>query len=150
MLCYMCKYTMLPWCHILIVKGEAITPRHFPITLDWGSWLGGGGSFKKKMLWHYFYGINVMSIVRLLKYIYFCFHQAIMERLSMSHPRSHVMITGGARLTSLTAEIEAGEVAIVKYLASCYRRAFDECTKWKVWNFLALSTFPFLHLFAWS
>lgn len=58
--------------------------------------------------------------------------EAIMERLSMSHPRNHVMITGGARLTSLTAEIEAGEVAIVKYLASCYRRAFDESSKWKV------------------
>ena len=91
-----------------------------------------------------------MSIVRLLKYIYFCFHQAIMERLSMSHPRNHVMITGGARLTSLTAEIEAGEVAIVKYLASCYRRAFDESSKWKVWSLLALSKFPLLHLFAWS
>ena len=49
------------------------------------------------------------------------------------------MITGGARLTSLTAEIEAGEVAIVKYFASCYRRAFDECSKWKVWSLLALS-----------
>ncbi|XP_020626137.1 ubiquitin conjugation factor E4 A-like [Orbicella faveolata] len=57
--------------------------------------------------------------------------EAIMERLSMSHPRSHVMITGGARMTSLTAEIEAGEVAIIKYLASCYRRAFEECKKWK-------------------
>ena len=91
-----------------------------------------------------------MSIVRLLKCIYFCFHQAIMERLSMSHPRNHVMITGGARLTSLTAEIEAGEVAIVKYLASCYRRAFDESSKWKVWSLLALSKFPLLHLFAWS
>ena len=50
----------------------------------------------------------------------------------MPHPRSHVMITGGSRMTSLTAEIEAGEVAIVKYLASCYRRAFEECKKWKV------------------
>ena len=50
----------------------------------------------------------------------------------MSHPRSHVMITGGARMTSLTAEIEAGEVANIKYLVSCYRRAFEECTKWKV------------------
>lgn len=57
--------------------------------------------------------------------------EAIMERLSMSHPRSHVMITGGARMTSLTAEIEAGEVANIKYLVSCYRRAFEECTKWK-------------------
>ena len=55
-----------------------------------------------------------------------------MERLSMTHPRSHVMITGGYRMTSLTAEIEAGEVAIIKYLASCYRRAFEECKKWKV------------------
>lgn len=50
----------------------------------------------------------------------------------MPHPRSHVMITGGARMTSLTAEIEAGEVAIIKYFASCYRRAFEECKKWKV------------------
>ncbi|KAL9957844.1 hypothetical protein ACROYT_G034792 [Oculina patagonica] len=57
--------------------------------------------------------------------------EAIMERLSMSHPRSHVVITGGARMSSLTAEIEAGEVAIIKYLASCYRRAFEECKKWK-------------------
>lgn len=57
--------------------------------------------------------------------------EAIMERLSMSHPRSHVVITGGARMTSLTAEIEAGEMAILKYLVSCYRRAFEECKKWK-------------------
>ena len=59
-----------------------------------------------------------------------------MERLSMSHPRSHVMITSGARMTSLTAEIEAGEVAIIKYLASCYRRAFEECKKWKVCSYM--------------
>ena len=50
----------------------------------------------------------------------------------MTHPRSHVMITGGARMTSLTAEIEAGEVSIIKYLASCYKRAAEECKKWKV------------------
>ena len=55
-----------------------------------------------------------------------------MERLAMPHPRSHVMITDGARMTSLTAEIEAGEVSIIKYLASCYRRAFEDCKKWKV------------------
>ena len=114
----------------LIVKGEAITPRHFPFTLDRGSWLG-GGSFKKNALTLFFWDKCCVHCEG-IKYIYFCFHQAIMERLSMSHPRNHVMITGGARLTSLTAEIEAGEVAIVKYLASCYRRAFDECTKWKV------------------
>ena len=64
-----------------------------------------------------------------------------MERLSMSHPRSHVMITGGARMTSLTAEIEAGEVAIIKYLASCYRRAFEECKKWKVCSFMKSNIF---------
>jgi len=68
-----------------------------------------------------------------------------MERLSMSHPRSHVMITGGARMTSLTAEIEAGEVAIIKYLASCYRRAFEECKKWKVCSIIDLNIFISLH-----
>ena len=70
-----------------------------------------------------------------------------MERLSMSHPRSHVMITGGACMTSLTAEIEAGEVAIIKYLASCYRRAFEECKKWKVCSFISLY---FSQFFIWS
>lgn len=63
-----------------------------------------------------------------------------MERLSMSHPRSHVMITGGSRMTSLTAEIEAGEVAIIKYLASCYRRAFEECKKWKVRSLISYTS----------
>ena len=67
-----------------------------------------------------------------------------MERLSMSHPRSHVTITGGARMTSLTAEIEAGEVAIIKYLASCYRRAFEECKKWKVCSFINLNIYQSL------
>lgn len=57
--------------------------------------------------------------------------EAIMERLSMTQPRTHVMITGGARITSLTAEVEAGEVSNVKYLASCYKRATEECKKWK-------------------
>lgn len=57
--------------------------------------------------------------------------EALMERLMMTHPRSHVMVTGGARMTSLTAEIEAGEVAVIKYLASCYRRGCEECKKWK-------------------
>ena len=55
-----------------------------------------------------------------------------MERLSMNQPRSHVVITGGACMSSLTAEIEAGEVSNVKYLASCYKRATEECKKWKV------------------
>lgn len=50
----------------------------------------------------------------------------------MTQPRTHVMITGGARITSLTAEVEAGEVSNVKYLASCYKRATEECKKWKV------------------
>ena len=50
----------------------------------------------------------------------------------MPQPRSNVVITGGARMSSLTAEIEAGEVAIIKYIASCYRRASGECNKWKV------------------
>lgn len=50
----------------------------------------------------------------------------------MNQPRSHVVITGGARMSSLTAEIEAGEVSNVKYLASCYKRATEECKKWKV------------------
>jgi len=55
------------------------------------------------------------------------------------------MITGGARMTSLTAEIEAGEVAIIKYLASCYRRAFEECKKWKVCSIIDLNIFISLH-----
>ena len=50
----------------------------------------------------------------------------------MSQPRSNVVITGGARMTSLTADIEAGEMAVIKYLASCYRRASEEFNKWKV------------------
>lgn len=57
----------------------------------------------------------------------------------MSQPRSNVVITGGARMTALTAEIEAGEMAIIKYLASCYRRASEEFNKWKVcwlYNFI--------------
>lgn len=49
----------------------------------------------------------------------------------MSQPRSNVVITGGARMTSLTADIEAGEMAVIKYLASCYRRASEEFNKWK-------------------
>lgn len=112
-------------------EGGGNITRWFPFILDWVSWLEGS------LFWDKFY-VHCEAI----KYIYFCFHQAIMERLSMSHPRNHVVITGGTRLTSLTAEIEAGEVAIVKYLASCYRRAFDECTKWKVWSLLSLSKFP--------
>ena len=79
-----------------------------------------------------------------------------MERLSMSHPRSHVMITGGSRMTSLTAEIEAGEVAIIKYLVSCYRRAFEECKKWKVCSLISytsnifISPYSFTQFFIWS
>lgn len=80
--------------------------------------------------------------------IHISVHQALMERLMMTHPRSHVMVTGGARMTSLTAEIEAGEVAVIKYLASCYRRGYEECKKWKVCSHLPVSLkYSLSHLF---
>lgn len=50
----------------------------------------------------------------------------------MDHPRSSVVVTGGAHSTSLTAEVEAGELACIKYLTACYKRGYDDCSKFKV------------------
>ena len=55
-----------------------------------------------------------------------------MERLTMPNPRSNVVVTRTVRLTSLLAEIEAGEASVLKYLAACYRRAHGEHRKWEV------------------
>ena len=50
----------------------------------------------------------------------------------MTQPRSNVVITGVDHRRNLTAEIEAGEVNVVKYLFASYRRACREIKKTKV------------------
>lgn len=50
----------------------------------------------------------------------------------MDHPRSNVIVTGGAHSTSLTAEVDAGELACIKYLTACYKRSYEDCARLKV------------------
>ena len=60
----------------------------------------------------------------------------------MTQPRSNVVIIGVDHKRNLTAEVEAGEVNVVKYLYSCYRRACDEMQKAKV---IRISLILFMH-----
>ena len=73
--------------------------------------------------------------------------QALMERLTMHNPRSNVIMSGRSHSTSLKADIEAGEATILKYLSASYRRAVDECKKWKVLCFYTVIVEDWLYIY---